>query len=1444
MIPINDYPEFVAAQVLTADHLNEMFNYQDEQNRLTRSYLIGIGIVCGLDAYYTSTEIVITKGVGVTSLGYLIQFDGGSHTYARSYQLPDDIEPDIVRPYYNGFTMWKLFTPAIGDPVLLNDHALKDSAFLQDKVVVLFLEWTITDLKDCTTDNCDDKGKLATFTIQPLLMLQKDLSKFKYGGFEIAKASLPDIVLKRYNIPFKPLKSATEIINAFYALTDATTLKNISEAYSNAYNTFKPMLSTETTDPFSNMLTTLNAQLNDIKVNRAVLTEYYYDFIDDLVKAYDEFREKGNSLLIECCPDGNLFPFHLALTEALIDSRSNISAYRNYFIHSPVFGMQKSLGAELQLLFNRMKLLLTSFALPDIQAEEQLIKITPSKYGDYYLSQRAVPFYYATSPLVSSWSYDKTSKGKASRNLSYNANLYSTDDVIINPLNYEIEPNNFFRIEGHVGKQVDEALTDIVSQKQKFSLPIDVVAINTLVGSGEIDAANAKCHFSDLESLYNILTAQLLCMLHKPVCFLSKLHYFDLSRPSPVFKPILASGEVDTGDSPGAKEPGFNSPGFISAPGFEEINQAISYPPGYMPINQSFIDQAKMMSPYIKGTFLKHFCDPKPVGEIKSVGQVYLETIQKNPGAYPRPVGFDAAVLRDISALVNMEYAHFFYFIDCVEELIATILPKYLRDFDLAAFLSRYSLLFQEAQAFGLILVAIKAYFQALKEPPQTGLEIFIRTAVIDFLINEMEMVTHLCMDEKIEALVNEYRKRINDINLENIFSNYSTHHPGLDHKAGVPKGGTFIMVYQQRPDTQLGISTTSSFNLPLQSINKAEDLRTIDNNETTGGQVNATVQAQSSSLMSACTEMAVLNKDLLTAQEFATLTNLLIKINTTEGTTINEYNIKEGVVFADFYLPYMCCSDCAPISYIIQDNTIPERKPVIALSRDVVCNTNTEPLKITVHPAGGVLSLTSALKINDTTYQVAISDLPVGDTTITYTANGQSVSAKVTILVAAEASFTHQPIAGKPGAVQFKSNAQGAGLGHLWNFGDPGSGTGNTSFIAEPVHEYLFDAGSAQFNVTHTVTVNDICRNSALEKITVIHEQLPSIELSGHSVCVNASEPLIITVHPAGGTISLATAKKINEATYQVEIKDLPLGDTIIVYTSGSGQASSQVTVRPAPSAGFTAVPIPGKPSVIQFTSNDTNAAINHQWEFGDPQSGQDNKTNERNPQHAYRFTAPAQKFSVIHTTLLGECSEESKQEIEVANTNPEVTETKTFCFEREIQLEDPASITDSEVLNLEELKPLLANHQITINEKLLLTFGTKLKQEIRFTIQYALNNHSITKNVMVTIIGLNAGFNVSINNASAEFVFTALAAQPEKVNWKLTTHVGKPDNPKTFEGTGKEFRLAANKVAEISSIDIGLVITEESGQATCRESFTKKLSANQLAGIGNSPNGKDFES
>src|SRR5689334_14420500 len=94
----NDYPKFVADQLLTAAALNDMFGYLDEQDRLTRADLLGIGIVCGLHVIRHGDAIEITKGCGITSAGYLIVEDNHA----------DDIAYNIL-PTTKKYTGYKTF---------------------------------------------------------------------------------------------------------------------------------------------------------------------------------------------------------------------------------------------------------------------------------------------------------------------------------------------------------------------------------------------------------------------------------------------------------------------------------------------------------------------------------------------------------------------------------------------------------------------------------------------------------------------------------------------------------------------------------------------------------------------------------------------------------------------------------------------------------------------------------------------------------------------------------------------------------------------------------------------------------------------------------------------------------------------------------------------------------------------------------------------------------------------------------------------------------------------------------------------------------------------------------------------------------------------------------------------------------------------------------------
>ena len=66
------YSIFEDNQVLTADQLNSIGDYFDYQDRLTRTCLLGVGIVCGLDVQLGREEIIVSRGAGITTDGDLL----------------------------------------------------------------------------------------------------------------------------------------------------------------------------------------------------------------------------------------------------------------------------------------------------------------------------------------------------------------------------------------------------------------------------------------------------------------------------------------------------------------------------------------------------------------------------------------------------------------------------------------------------------------------------------------------------------------------------------------------------------------------------------------------------------------------------------------------------------------------------------------------------------------------------------------------------------------------------------------------------------------------------------------------------------------------------------------------------------------------------------------------------------------------------------------------------------------------------------------------------------------------------------------------------------------------------------------------------------------------------------------------------------------------------
>ena len=67
-------------------------------------------------------------------------------------------------------------------------------------------------------------------------------------------------------------------------------------------------------------------------------------------------------------------------------------------------------------------------------------------------------------------------------------------------------------------------------------------------------------------------------------------------------------------------------------------------------------------------------------------------------------------------------------------------------------------------------------------------------------LIDHFDQVLFSCKLEAVRAVHLEYLRRLSELKKKQFLANFLKLHPGIQHKAGVPLGGTFIIVYHDDP--------------------------------------------------------------------------------------------------------------------------------------------------------------------------------------------------------------------------------------------------------------------------------------------------------------------------------------------------------------------------------------------------------------------------------------------------------------------------------------------------------------------------------------------------------------------------------------------------------------------------------------------------------------------
>lgn len=456
------YPEFVPNQILTDRQLNQLRAHLEQQDRLTRIRTTGAGIVCGLHARRGSAPslgVEVALGYGVTSDGDLIELCATTtYTHSRKYVDPDLDEDGKLR-----YLPWRDPADAkaqidiielIPREVMEGDDPPAADVFtnatltaaLSGRVVVLYLEHEPVDLNSCLVTSCDNKGRNINVHVRALLVRKVDLTAA--AGCPVARAIHRVPRLHTRGVP-QPGTTADQIRDAFSALVagNAPVVSSNIKALFDAYAPFLD-LPPIAADPLGGKLT------------GAHIAQYRYDALVDFAAAYNEAAAAAHTLVTACCPAGT-FPRHLML--GVLDGSSG-AGFRNALTPAAVRNVMDGGLDRVRDLFRRLEAMAV---MVDLDAHPGPASLRPSHTAAFPLGRRARPFYFSAADIEPLW--------RPRRRCSVDPDWPWRQPPTATALDTDYAESTFLRIEGHVGDAGEAARAAIIAKRDEGNAEFHVL---------------------------------------------------------------------------------------------------------------------------------------------------------------------------------------------------------------------------------------------------------------------------------------------------------------------------------------------------------------------------------------------------------------------------------------------------------------------------------------------------------------------------------------------------------------------------------------------------------------------------------------------------------------------------------------------------------------------------------------------------------------------------------------------------------------------------------------------------------------------------------------------------------------------------------------------------------------------------------------------------------
>jgi len=231
-------------------------------------------------------------------------------------------------------------------------------------------------------------------------------------------------------------------------------------------------------------------------------------------------------------------------------------------------------------------------------------------------------------------------------------------------------------------------------------------------------------------------------------------------------------------------------------------------------------------------------------------------------------------------------------------------------------------------------------------------------SVIAEDLIDRLDDINELFLEDPFTVIYEEANLRWQKLYKDLFFSTFIKKHPGIEHKAGVTKGGTFVLVYvdttifktkaipvlhaellndvkEYKKNFDIGISDR-------QRLEKSVDFKDYKSQARARPRTSSIdkCKEESDNIKSNLLEVAKFNLEAnYTAEMSGFIIENLKDVLQYEVNVSARQNPFQQIIIADFFLPYICCGDGNTMEVKIEVN----ESLSIALGESEYCNNDIE---------------------------------------------------------------------------------------------------------------------------------------------------------------------------------------------------------------------------------------------------------------------------------------------------------------------------------------------------------------------------------------------------------------------------------------------------------------------------------------------------------------------